>query len=288
MELAAVLVLATAGCSRSPGSTSPQPARQQPAAAISDSPVPRIRRDCLEAYATCPMIEGLPALSADGELVAVPDMERAGEREERVLTVRIFDVDSGRALSELPVITYRDYDEGADPMTAELHPATQAAVEQRVVAVERELARGRYRPLTALGTVHEQRAGQDIDGLRASFDGQDLTVVDTRTGQVRWQRAIGPEAADAPVASDIECEPAPVAEVGVWVDRASGVIVAHASYMGTDACDRPSAFLVWRFHPRSSPLPCARPPCPLRSSCCCSQPRPSRPPNPTRPRRTWR
>ena len=192
------------------------------------------------------MVEGLPAVSADGKLVAVPDMERAGEREERVLTVRIFDTGSGKAVSELPVITYRDYDEGADPMTAELHAATSTAVEQRVAAVERELATGRYRPLTALGTVHEQRAGQEVDGLRASFDGSELVVTDTRTGQARWRRAIGPEAGDAPVASDIECEPSPVAEVGVWASREAGVVVAHVAYMGSDACGNQAAFLVWR------------------------------------------
>jgi hypothetical protein len=192
------------------------------------------------------MVEGLPAVSADGALVAVPDMERAGEREERALTVRIFDAGSGKAVSELPVITYRDYDEGADPMTAELHPAMRKAVEERVTAIERELARGRYRPLTALGTVHEQRAGQEVDGLRASFDGNELLIVDTRTDQARWRRALGPESGDAPVASDIECEPSPVAEVGVWASREAGVIVAHVAYMGSDACDDQAAFLVWR------------------------------------------
>jgi hypothetical protein len=251
--LAAALLLAAASCSRSPTSTTPQPAHHEPAA-TSDSAVPgvvphlrpRVRRDCLEAYATCPMAEGLPAVSADGALVAVPDMERAGEREERPLTVRIFDAGSGKPVSELPVITYRDYDEGADPMTAELHASTRTAVEQRVAALERELARGRYRPLTSLGTVHEQRAGQDVDGLRASFDGNELLVVDARAGQPRWRRAIGPEAGDAPVASDIECEPAPVAEVSVWASREAGVIVAHVAYMGSDACGSPAAFLVWR------------------------------------------
>lgn len=256
IELAA-LILAVASCSRSPGSASQQPASHAPAVAASGSVGPRvvpgaphIRRECLEAYATCPMVEGLPAISADGKLVAVPDMERAGEREERPLTVRIFDAGSGKALSELPVITYRDYDEGADPMTAELHAATRTAVEERVVAVEHELARGRYRPLTALGTVHEQRVGQEIDGLRASFDGHELTVIDTQrdtgTGQARWRRAIGPENGDAPVASDIECEPSPVAEVSVWASREAGVVVAHVSYMGSDACDSQAAFLVWR------------------------------------------
>jgi hypothetical protein len=173
-------------------------------------------------------------------------MERAGEREELPLTVRIFDAGSGRALSELPVIGYRDYDEGADPMTAELYPNTWAAVETRVVAVENELARGRYRPLTALGTVHEQRPGHDIDGLRARFDGAELTVSDTRTGQTRWRRAIGPEHADAPLAGDNACPPSRVAEVSVWASRAAGVVVAHVAYMGAGACDSQAAFLVWR------------------------------------------
>lgn len=192
------------------------------------------------------MVAGLPAVSADGALVAVPDMERAGEREELPLTIRIFDAGTGKAVSELPVITYRDYDEGADPLTVELYPATRAAIEQRVLAVERELARGRYRPLTALGTVHEQRAGQDIDGLRARFDGRELVVEDTRAGQARWRRPIGPESATPPVASDIACAPSPVADVTVWVDRASGVIVAQVAYMGSDACDSQATFLVWR------------------------------------------
>jgi hypothetical protein len=241
-----------ASCAPSGGSASP-PARPQPAVAADNRPTsepgsarPRIRRECLEAYATCPMVEGLPALSADRALVAVPDMERAGEREERPLVIRIFDVASGRAVSELPVITYRDYDEGADPMTAELSPATQAAVEQRVVAVERELARGRYQPLTPLGTVHEQRAGDDVDGLRARFDGAELTVSDTRTGEVRWRRAIGPGASSAPLAGDAACEPARVAEVSVWVSRDAGVVVAHVAYMGAGACDSEATFLVWR------------------------------------------
>jgi hypothetical protein len=248
--LAGVLVLSAASCA----STRERTASRAPAAADTrttnasgpGAAGPRIRRECLEAYATCPMFEGLPALSADGALVAVPDTERAGEREEQVLTVHIFDVATGRAVSELPVITYRDYDEGADPMTAELHPATRAALEQRVLAVERELARGRYQPLTALGTVHEQRAGDDVDGLRARFDGVELTVSDTRTGQTRWRRALGPGAAEAPVASDAACDPAVVAEVSVWASRAAGVIVAHVAYMGAGACDSQAAFLVWR------------------------------------------
>ena len=66
------------------------------------------------------------------------------------------------------------------------------------------------------------------------------------TERMEVQRTIAAEPADAPVASDVECEPAPVAEASVWVDRASGVIVVHVAYMGSDACDSQATFLVWR------------------------------------------
>ena len=250
--IASLVLGAASSCGGAPSSRAPGPPASPPAdtgtkaAPAPGSAGPRIERACLEAYAACPMVVGLPAISADGKLVAVPDMERAGEREELPLTVRIFDADSGRALSELPVITYRDYDQGADPMTAELSSDTRAAIEARVVAVEHELARGRYRPLTALGTVHEQRAGRDVDGLRASFDGAELRITDTRTGQTRWRRAIGPAHADAPAASDDDCAPSRVAEVTVWAGRTPDVVVAHVGYMGAGACDSLAAFLVWR------------------------------------------
>lgn len=174
-------------------------------------------------------------------------MERAGEREERVLTVHIIEVESGKPVSELPVLTYADYDEGADPMTAELDANTRAAIEERAAAVERELANGKYRPLTALGRVHEQLAGQEVDGLRASFDGKELTVTDTRTGQTRWRRPLGPgQAEQRPSDDDAGCEALPVADVTVWASREPGVAVAHVTYVGADGCDAAASFQVWR------------------------------------------
>lgn len=177
----------------------------------------------------------------------MPDTERAGEREERVLTVHVLEVESGRPVSELPVLTYADYDEGADPMTAELDADTRAAVDERAAAVERELAQGRYRPLTPLGRVHEQRAGQEVDGLRASFDGTELVVTDTRTGQARWRRALGPgQAEQRPSDDDAGCAALPVADVTVWASREPGVVVAHVTYVGSDDCDAAASFQVWR------------------------------------------
>lgn len=174
-------------------------------------------------------------------------MERAGEREERVLTVHIIEVDGGNPVSELPVLTYADYDEGADPMTAELDAATRAAIEERAVAVERELANGKYRPLTALGRVHEQLPGQEALGLRASFDGKELVVTDTRTGQARWRRALGPgQAEQRPSDEDAGCEALPVADVTVWASREPSVVVAHVTYIGADGCDAAASFQVWR------------------------------------------
>lgn len=247
--LAAAILLAGPGCERSTSRSATQPVTASDpseSAAPGDSG-PRIQRACLTAYAECPAFDGLPALSADATLVAVPDMERAGEREERVLTVHVIEVESGKPVSELPVLTYADYDEGADPMTAELDAATRAAIEERAIAVEHELARGKYRPLTALGRVHEQLAGQEVDGLRASFDGKELVVTDTRTGQARWRRALGAgQAEQRPSDDDAGCEVLPVADVTVWASREPGVAVAHVTYVGSDDCDAEASFQVWR------------------------------------------
>src|SRR5690606_16511190 len=50
-------------------------------------PAPRVVFECLDTYAECPPVEGLPALSADARRVAVPDFGPDSPRDELVLTI---------------------------------------------------------------------------------------------------------------------------------------------------------------------------------------------------------
>lgn len=196
-------------------------------------------------YSECAPTQGLPALSADGKRVAVPDFGPDSARDDRVLTVRILDVDSDAQVSALPILTLADYQQGVDAMSGERTAAFEAELDTRIQAVARALAG--YRPLTALGTVHEDRPGEEVDGLRAVFDGSMLTVVDTRDGQVRWRRAIGPSKVWKPSPElDIVCGPFPVADVSVWASREPSVIVALVTYVGADLCATEYPYLVWR------------------------------------------
>ena len=203
--------------------------------------------DCLETYSGCPPTEGLPALSADGKRVAVPDFGPDSPRDIRVLTVRILDVDSNDQVQALPVLTSADYGQGIDEMSGERTAAFEAELDTRIQAVDRVMAEGGYGSLTALGTVHEDRPGEEVGGLRAVFDGSMLTVVDARDGQVRWRRAIGPSKVWKPTPElDIVCGPFPVADVSVWVSRKPSVIVALVTYVGADLCATEYPYLVWR------------------------------------------
>jgi hypothetical protein len=211
-------------------------------------PGPRVVAACLvDSYAECEPLAGLPALSADGRRVAVPDSGPDSPRGERILTVRVLDVDRGTELRALPMLTYEDRDEGVDDMTGEVAPALMAELDRRIAALDRVLDEGGFRPLAALGTVHEDRPGQEVDGLRATFDGSELTVVDLREGRVRWRRAIGRSKVWKPDPNlDLTCGPFPVADVTVWVSREPGVIVALVTYIGADVCATEYPFLVWR------------------------------------------
>lgn len=223
------------------------PGQETPAPAPDAGTGPRVVFECLDVYAECPPVVGLPALSADARRVAVPDFGPDSPRDELVLTIRIVDVDSGATVSEFPVLTHADYARGVDPMSRELDAATSNLVRDRIEAAQRELERGAYRPLTFLGTVHEQRPGQVVDGLRASFDGKELVVVDERTGEVRWRRAIGPSITWKPSPDlDLVCGPFPVADVSVWASREPSVIVARVTYIGADLCATEYPYLVWR------------------------------------------
>ncbi|ACY17383.1 hypothetical protein [Haliangium ochraceum] len=239
------LALSPACGSSAPPASPASSDTSQTAPEASAGPAPRIERGCLEAYAPCPATTGLPALSADGAVVAVADFGPDSARDERVLTVRLFDAASGQAVSELPVITWADYDQGADPMTMEFHADTEAAIEERVLAVERELARGRYRPLLALGTVHEQSGPQAAGGMVASFDGAALEIAEADSGAALLRHPLAELPAWEP-SPEIECGPFPVAEIEVWASRAPRVFVAHVIYMGGDMCTSPMPFLILR------------------------------------------
>ncbi|WP_428265818.1 hypothetical protein [Haliangium sp.] len=253
LVLSSLIVAAGAGCGSgaapvppvvpAAGPERPSPGPDELAPDGSALPAPRIDRECLDPYAGCPAAVGLPALSADGARVAVPDRGPDSERDQRALTIRILAVAGGAELGHYDIIQVVDY-ELLDPASGELTDALRARVDPRIEAVRRVLDEGGFRPLTALGTVHEQRAGAEVDGLRASFDGEALEVFDARLGQVRWHRALGPSAAE--VEDGRDCGPFAVAEVQVWVSREAGVIVAQVVYLSDEMCAPEQPFLVWR------------------------------------------
>jgi hypothetical protein len=206
---------------------------------------PKFRLECFDAYAGCPAVVGIPAISAEGKRVAVPDYGPDTGRDELVLTMRIMDIDSGKVVTETPLLTYRDYDRGRDPDTEQWTETFRAELEERVRKFEQVLAQGGYEPLASLGTVHEDRPGEEVAGLRARFDGKQLVIEDRATSKPVWQRPVGPSTPFKRGDGEI-CGPFPVADVSVWVSRERGVAVARPTYIGSDLCPTEYPYLVWR------------------------------------------
>ncbi|MEM9490700.1 MAG: hypothetical protein AAGC55_16250, partial [Myxococcota bacterium] len=131
----------------------PEAARPGP----SKSAGPRIDPRCFDVYAECPATVGLPAVSADGQRVAVPDFGPVSPRDEFVLTVRIVEVAGGAEVSQSPLLTQDDRARSADPMTGQLSAEMYQQVEARVATLEQTLKQGGFTPLVALGRVHQQQ-----------------------------------------------------------------------------------------------------------------------------------
>lgn len=237
------------GCEK-PGSRpdSPEPGAARPAPVTASTPArskadgPTFRLDCFDVYAECPAVTGMPAISSDGKRVAVPDHGPDTGRDEFVLTVRVMEVDTGKEVFEAPLVTFRDHDR-RDPASDEWSEAFLAELKERVSAVERVLAQGDFAPMVALGTVHEDRPGEDVAGLRARFDGKQLVIEDG--GKPRWQRAIAPSTPFQRGDGET-CGPFPVADVSAWVSREHGVAVARPTYIGSDLCETEYPYLIWR------------------------------------------
>jgi hypothetical protein len=199
--------------------------------------------DCFDVYAECPPVRGLPALSADGAYVAIADTGPEDARDEFVLTLRVLAVAPAAEHRALPILTHEDRISGLDAQTDELSEALRQAVQARIAAADQLLADQGFAALPYLGTVHQARPGQETAGLRAAFDGRELTIHDH--GQVRWRRAIG-DSVSFVLGDDTRCGPFPVAEIAVWADRASGVALARVVYTTSDICQIEDRILVWR------------------------------------------
>jgi hypothetical protein len=248
----AMLAGMSMGCEKSGGApdsptTAPGAARPAPlpSKATNRSAGPKFRLECFDAYAGCPAVVGIPAISSDGKRVAVPDYGPDTGRDELILTMRIMAIATGKVVSETPLLTYRDYDRGRDPDTDQWTEKFRAELGDRVRAFEQVLVQGDYQPLLPLGTVHEDSPGEDVAGLRARFDGQQLVIEDTATSEPLWQRPVTPSTPFDRGDGEI-CGPFPVADVSVWVSRERGVAVARPTYIGSDLCPTEYPYLVWR------------------------------------------
>ncbi|MCG8421076.1 MAG: hypothetical protein MJE77_24405 [Proteobacteria bacterium] len=208
-------------------------------------PGPRLDTGCLDPYAGCPAAIGLPAISADGQRVAVADFGPESARDEPVLTMRIVEIASGLAVQEHPILSDEDYKRAADPGTGEFSQSFLAELEKRARVFERVLIRGGYRPLTALGTIHDSKASDPTDGLRAAFDGEELSITDVESGAALWRRPVG-SFQPYRSAAGVECGPFPVADITVWVGREPGVAVALVTYISSDLCAVDYPYLIWR------------------------------------------
>lgn len=207
---------------------------------------PRVAPDCFDVYADCPATIGLPALSTDGNRIAVPDLgadDPQAARDEFVLTVRFLAVDSGAVLSEIPLVTREDHFQAADPGTGEFSPAFRAELDRRVAAFARVMAKGQFRPLTGLGKVHEQRSSDPQLGVRAHFDGTDLSIVDAATGAIHWRHAI-PRSQPSRRATGESCGPFPIAEIAVWVSRSPRLALLRVSYISSEPCLAQDSYIV--------------------------------------------
>ena len=233
------------GCTRPPPPPEPAPPTAEPTPAL-DTVQAQVRDDCLVPYAECPITIGLPALSADGSLVAVADRGPDSPRDERPLTIRVIEIATADDVERHPIITLADYDDaGYDSMNGRFSAERQATLAARVAGINELFTAGGYRAIPTLGRVHEDHPGELAAGLRASFDGDALEVFDAEIDQIRWRREIEPSPAWSPTPG-IECGPFPVAEIAVWAARRPSVIVAHVSYIGADLCATVYPYLVWR------------------------------------------
>lgn len=278
-SLAAVLAMSTAiaACDKQGGPRSdPQPSAGRvvsstpatPAArstAAPDKDRPRVDPACFDVYARCPAITGLPAISADGRRVAVPDLGPEDARDEFILTMRILDVDTGEELARTALLTHQDRQRWADTGTGELAEAFRPELDQRVQTFQDTLTSGDFGPLTSLGTVHEQRPSDPVAGMRATFDGVELTIADlgqdiasgtasvaspgaspgTNASAIAWRRTIS-RTPPASVAGGQECGPIPVADIALWVSREHRVALARVAHMTPDHCSVAPYYLVSR------------------------------------------
>ena len=208
-------------------------------------PVAKLREhfniDCFDVYAECKAVRELPAVSADGTRIAVADTRDENARDEFVLTLVYLDSQTGAERERIPIMTLEDRARGLDPDTEAMSPALRQALEARIKSVDADLARGGFEPMQFLGVVDEARPGEEVAGMRASFDGAHVLV--TEGERELFKRSVKPALSRA---GEAGCSSEQIAELAVWVRRAPQVLLARVSFTTAHMCDVSSQYQAWR------------------------------------------
>lgn len=198
---------------------------------------------------------GLPAVSVDGQRVAVAYQGEDGARGNPNLALRVIRVADDVVELELPVLAPDELESGA---------VSADRVLGRIDAANAYLASSEWRPLTPAEVAHDDDIDPMITQARLG-DGQPLEVLfhGARLAAVSRTRnlALHGPAPDwsAPPADDVECRDANAPYLsGVFADLESGVLLLETSYLGNDTCWEPdSVYHVVRMAPLESPTACA-------------------------------
>ena len=207
-----------------------------PTAAPAPTPAPRPRalvphldawcimpvEDGAEPLAACAWDDGLPAISADGALIArkVLDGHPTGATG---VAIELLDTKTSRRVRRMALIApERDHDAEGKP-----RPELAGRIVQRAAAAQRTLDAGGFRSLIALGdsgSVSDSRGA--APQIHAQFDDRGaMQIVDPARGVVLWQHRFGPS---APASTDPTglCGSPDLRHLSAWWDPATGLVAA--------------------------------------------------------------
>lgn len=199
-----------------------------------------------------PAFERLPAISADGRVVALALTREDGARGNPNGTLRLVEV-AGGAREQVTLLGADEADALLDRIDAGAGEEVTRTLEARLLRARALLARHRWEPLSPLeddaprSAIDAYRGGLQGNGLTVRFEDPGVLIV-TRAGEeILRQSAPWNLKASEPISPDCPAdEPGCVCEnpafiKRAWTDGAGRVLVVQVWYIGHDTCWEPDS-----------------------------------------------
>lgn len=199
-------------------------------------------------YPAYVVAEGFPAISADGERVAVIDVDDDGARGNPNATLRIHQTSDGAVEASYVLLEAEEFSSVAEEALPEL-------IIPRVDAARAALEKRSWRPMVALEVVDRRGVNggassvftgplvsSEEDEPRLSLTLKARTLKISLDGDEVLSRDVGAWSAPAPSEDMASCEGKnPMTLLGGFWDEARRVVTLEVGYLGSDECWGPDS-----------------------------------------------